>query len=182
MMNQPTIPQPDNARAKKSANARPDYLRFPPQDAVTLDEVYAHHNGLLVMPCSELGIKNILRDALANGVVVDDQSGCDALKDLIDDVLLERNTAVRDDHDPVNKPKHYMLGELPPNPEWFDVRAALIRSIPQDIPHEAVVYWSEGITYMARMWRKNGLEDARKARIYVNKLIELMESDDYDFQ
>lgn len=182
-LNNPVVtedPPVDNARAKKSATERCSHLLFPPQDAASLDEVYAHLDGVLVMPCSTLGITTVIRSALQSGTLLEDRSGYHELGELIETLISERIAMLSAQpvtplHDPVNRPKHYALGTLPPNPEWFDVRGAIIRRIPQDVAHEAVVYWSEAITYMARMWQKNGLEDARKAHVYIGKLINVME-------
>lgn len=67
--------------------------------------------------------------------------------------------------DVVNSPSHYKLNGL--DVEWIDVRSALLRAIPKGIPYEAVTSWSEAITYLARMWGKNGLEDLKKAQVYI---------------
>ena len=75
-------------------------------------------------------------------------------------------------HDSVNAPKHYMLPGL--GVEWIDIRAALLKGIPEGTPFEAVTSWSEAITYLARMWGKNGVEDARKAEFYIKRMITLL--------
>ena len=72
----------------------------------------------------------------------------------------------------VDAPKHYNLPGL--GLEWIDVRAALLKTVPPGTPYEAVTSWSEAITYLARMWGKNGVEDARKAEFYIKRMISLM--------
>lgn len=77
-------------------------------------------------------------------------------------------------HDAVHQPSHYKLDGL--DIEWIDVRSALLRSIPKGVPYEAVTSWSEAITYLARMWGKNGVEDAEKALFYITRLVQLLKT------
>lgn len=77
-------------------------------------------------------------------------------------------------NNPVNKPSHYQLQGL--NLEVKDVRSALFKSIPPNTDYEAVAAWSESWTYLTRMWGKNGLEDAKKARFYLERMINIMEN------
>lgn len=77
-------------------------------------------------------------------------------------------------YDSVHKPSHYKLDGL--DIEWMDVRSALLRAIPQGIPYEAVTSWSEAITYLARMWGKNGVEDAEKALVYITRLVQILKT------
>lgn len=71
------------------------------------------------------------------------------------------------EHDNVNHPAHY---ELPGGLECFDVIVAT-----QGV--EAAQHFAIGnaIKYLFRQKRKNGLEDVRKARWYLDKYIELSE-------
>ena len=78
------------------------------------------------------------------------------------------------EHDPVNQPKHYQLPGLPV--EWIDVRESLLSTVPAGTPYPVAATWSECITYLARMWGKNGIEDAKKAQFYLNRMINLMET------
>jgi len=77
-------------------------------------------------------------------------------------------------HDAVHKPSHYKLDGL--DVEWMDVRSALLRAIPEGIPYEAITSWSEAITYLARMWGKNGQEDAEKALVYITRLVQILKT------
>ena len=77
-------------------------------------------------------------------------------------------------YDPVHKPSHYKLDGL--DVEWMDVRSALLRGIPVGYPYEAVTSWSEAITYLARMWGKNGVEDAQKALVYTSRLVQILQT------
>ena len=45
-----------------------------------------------------------------------------------------------------------------------------------DVPHDVADCWSRSWEYLTRMWGKNGLEDAKKARFYLDRMIEKMES------
>ena len=76
--------------------------------------------------------------------------------------------------DMVNNPKHYQLPEL--NVEVIDVRSSLLKTIPANTSYEAVTSWSESWTYLTRMWGKNGLEDAKKAKFYLERMINIMEN------
>jgi len=74
--------------------------------------------------------------------------------------------------DMVNSPKHY---EILPGVEVYDIREAILSKHPQLEPC-VVDDWSRSWEYLTRMFSKNGLEDAKKARWYLNKLIERMEN------
>lgn len=75
--------------------------------------------------------------------------------------------------DMVNKPKHYQLA---PGLEVYDLRQALAnKAQEQGVPHDQYSDWDRATEYLIRMWEKNVLEDAKKARWYLNKLIEKLE-------
>lgn len=74
--------------------------------------------------------------------------------------------------DMVNSPSHYALL---PGVEVIDVRDALFAKMPTDVPYDVVDCWSRSWEYLTRMWGKNGLEDAKKARFYLDRMIEKME-------
>jgi hypothetical protein len=78
-------------------------------------------------------------------------------------------TAILSDN--VNNPKHY---EVLPGVEVYDIREAILSKYPHLHPCVADD-WSRASEYLLRMFGKNGLEDAKKARWYLNKLIERME-------
>lgn len=77
------------------------------------------------------------------------------------------------EHDPVNKPSHY---QIMPGFEVYDVRMALMDKI-EGASHGAVDDWSRAWEYLTRMWGKNGLEDAKKSRWYLDKLIDKLEAE-----
>lgn len=72
----------------------------------------------------------------------------------------------------VDAPRHYALPGM--GVEWIDVRSALLKTVPDGVPFEQVVCWSEAITYLARMWGKNGAEDLRKAQFYLKRMMDLI--------
>lgn len=71
-------------------------------------------------------------------------------------------------NDMVKRPTHYqgadglevfeVLEQFSPSPEYVEG-----------------FYWSNVIKYVLRFSQKNGLEDLKKARVYLDKLIETME-------
>jgi len=74
--------------------------------------------------------------------------------------------------DPVNNPSHY---QLLPGVEVYDVRHAILAKA-EGVTLSEADDWSRAWEYITRMWGKNGLEDAKKAQWYLNKLIERLES------
>lgn len=72
--------------------------------------------------------------------------------------------------DMVNSPPHY---QLLPGVEVYDVRMALLAKM-EGVSPDRVDDWSRAWEYLTRMWQKNGLEDAKKCRWYLDKLIEKM--------
>lgn len=73
--------------------------------------------------------------------------------------------------DPVTNPKHYQLLE---GVQVYDVRHAILAKNPTLHPSVADD-WSRSWEYLTRMFEKNGLEDAKKARWYLDKLIARLE-------
>lgn len=77
--------------------------------------------------------------------------------------------------DYVNQPPHY---EILPGVEVYDVRCGLMNKLPSNIPYEQISDWDRACEYLLRMWNKNGIEDAKKAKWYLIKLIEKLEKGD----
>ena len=84
-----------------------------------------------------------------------------------DDCLISQNEIENPYHkDPVNSPSHYTAGKA----EAIDVIEDAIDSAP-----DVTFGFLQGqvLKYMLRLWLKeNPLEDAKKARWYLNRLIE----------
>lgn len=78
--------------------------------------------------------------------------------------------------DMVNKPPHYQLRE---GYEVYDLRQDLAaKAQAANVPHDQYSDWDRALEYLIRCWDKNGLEDVRKSRWYLNKLIEKLELDE----
>lgn len=89
---------------------------------------------------------------------------------------LEREQQIKDqDHQEFNSvtnPKHY---QILPSVQVIDVRDAILSNLPANVPYKEIDYWSRAWEYLTRMYSKNGLEDAKKAKWYLDRLIESME-------
>jgi len=73
--------------------------------------------------------------------------------------------------DPVNSPSHYQYGKF----EVIDIREEAVRLAPDPVKG-SLQY--QVLKYMLRLWGKeNPLQDAKKSRWYLNRLIENMEED-----
>ena len=140
-------------------------------------------------PCEERGFKvgDVLR-------VIEDEGPCNA-GDVVVFVCDDDDDAPRVDtgdektyialpnlekmtqseNDTVNNPSHY---QLLPGVEFKDVRRAILDNIDYDVPYTQIDDWSRVFEYVGRMWAKNGLEDAKKARVYLDWLIEKMEENE----
>jgi hypothetical protein len=73
--------------------------------------------------------------------------------------------------DPVNSPSHYKYGKF----EVIEVLEEAVRLAPDPVKG-SLQY--QVLKYMLRLWGKeNPLQDAKKSRWYLNRLIENMEED-----
>jgi hypothetical protein len=116
------------------------------------------------------------------------------LKEAIDDWFSNTNGVADEDfwvsykgitHDPVEKPKHYML---------FEEEGIEVRDVIEKLMKKVYTAYDEGNTtipyspmfdsdyvqlmqYLMRFMDKNGVEDLKKARWYLDKLIDSYESD-----
>lgn len=78
--------------------------------------------------------------------------------------------------DPVNGPQHYLLRE---GYEVYDLRQDLAKKTEEiGVPNDWFSDWDRAVEYLLRMWEKNELEDAKKSRWYLNKLIEKLEENE----
>ena len=83
-------------------------------------------------------------------------------------IIIDRDTleyAVIEGKDNVVSPNHYTSGK---GFEVFDVQEAFI----YELKGMAASYWCNIVKYILRFQRKNGVEDLKKARYYLDKLIE----------
>ncbi len=97
------------------------------------------------------------------------------LKEAIDDWFKNTNGVTSEDfwHDPVSKPKHYMLFEE----EGIEVRD-VIKELVDKIHVNSGMFVADYVQmmqYLMRFMDKNGQEDLKKARWYLDKLIDAYE-------
>ena len=75
-------------------------------------------------------------------------------------------------HDPVNKPKHYMLFHEK-DIEVRDLMKVLADQLDEEYWHGMLISdYIQMMQYLLRWHRKNGLEDLEKAQWYLSKIIE----------
>ena len=70
-----------------------------------------------------------------------------------------------ENNDNIISPNHYTSGK---GFEVFDVQEAFIH----ELKGMAASYWCNVVKYILRFQRKNGVEDLKKAKYYLEKLIE----------
>ena len=83
------------------------------------------------------------------------------------------------DHDPVSKPRHYML--FPEKDiEVRDVIEKLVQKISlETYSGMFVADYVQMMQYLMRFMNKNGVEDLKKARWYLDKMIDVFDEPDY---
>ena len=84
-------------------------------------------------------------------------------KEIADDIALELGKIESEDN--VISPNHYASDK---GFEVFDVQEAFIH----ELKGMAASYWCNIVKYILRFQRKNGVEDLKKAKYYLEKLIE----------
>lgn len=83
-------------------------------------------------------------------------------------IIIDRDTleyAVIKGKDNVVSPNHYITDK---GFEVFDVQEAFIH----ELKGMAASYWCNVVKYILRFQKKNGVEDLKKAKYYLDKLIE----------
>jgi hypothetical protein len=88
------------------------------------------------------------------------------------EVLRERINQHR--HDAVHNPKHYDLGGV----QVIDIRDILLDRIQSSgtLNYRQTDCWSRSWEYLTRFMEKNGVEDLKKAKFYLDRLINDLES------
>lgn len=89
------------------------------------------------------------------------------MSDIMGEGLKQRAFEKLVTHDPVNKPHHYNRGKV----ECIDAVDACTTDMPGTYAH----YTATILTYIWRWYFKNGVEDLKKARWYLNRLIAKLE-------
>jgi len=77
--------------------------------------------------------------------------------------------------DMVNAPPHYIIKE---GLEWIDIREALADKLMEEkvvLPYADYSDWDRALEYLVRGPWKNNIEDYRKSRFYINRLLDRME-------
>jgi hypothetical protein len=77
-----------------------------------------------------------------------------------------------DELDYINKPLHYNIAPL----ECIDAMEAMVAHA--DVHPHASYCWQNSFKYLWRWPYKNGVEDLKKARWYIDRLITKLEGDD----
>lgn len=88
-----------------------------------------------------------------------------AKKIITTDTLEPKETENKDN---IKSPTHYVSGS---GIEVFEVQEAFIH----ELKGMAASYWCNVVKYILRFQRKNGVEDLKKAKYYLEKLIEEVE-------
>lgn len=117
-----------------------------------------------------------------SGTVYATEHSSKPLKEAIDEWFKHGSNGVTSEdfwHDPVNKPKHYMLFEE----EGIEVRDVIEKLVGKfeltslGYPYMFVSDYVQMMQYLMRFQDKNGVEDLKKARWYLDKMINVYESD-----
>jgi len=100
------------------------------------------------------------------------------LKEAIDEWYTEGKDQLQEDfwYDVVEKPKHYMLFEEE-GIEVRDVIEKLVGKLPKNTKPMFIADYVQMMQYLMRFMDKNGVEDLKKANWYLDKLIDVYESD-----
>lgn len=89
-------------------------------------------------------------------------------KKIITNVEIKQKETKNEDN--ITSPNHYTTDK---GFEVFDVQEAFIH----ELKGMAASYWCNIVKYILRFQKKNGVEDLKKARYYLDKLIEEEEND-----
>jgi hypothetical protein len=111
------------------------------------------------------------------------QHGPTTLKEAIDEWFEEGKDQMQEEfwYDTVHKPKHYMLFEEE-GIEVRDVIEKLVNKIPpvtRDYGGLFTADYVQMMQYLMRFMDKNGVEDLKKARWYLDKLIDSYDKPDF---
>lgn len=102
---------------------------------------------------------------IANGV---EEIAKEIAKEIIISIELDDEKTKKEDN--ITSPKHYVTDK---GFEVFEVQEAFIH----ELKGMAASYWCNVVKYILRFQRKNCVEDLKKARYYLDKLIEEEEND-----
>ena len=87
--------------------------------------------------------------------------------------VIGQNGPTGEHYDMVNHPPHYQLRE---GYEVYDLRQDLAnKAEAAGISFHLYSDWDRATEYLLRCWEKNGVEDIKKARWYLDKLIQKLD-------
>ena len=92
----------------------------------------------------------------------DEKNWYNSMKELKEN---RKKRVTTENNDNIIRPNHYASGK---GFEVFDVQEAFIH----ELKGMAASYWCNIVKYILRFQRKNGVEDLKKAKYYLEKLIE----------
>jgi hypothetical protein len=107
--------------------------------------------------------------------------GPQTLKEAVDDWFNTPYELTQEDYDSVSKPKHYMLFPEK-NIEVRDVIERLVVKIDDTSTEYFPMFTADYVQmmqYLMRFMDKNGVEDLKKARWYLDKLIDSYDKPDF---
>lgn len=115
----------------------------------------------------------------------------DVFKDVSDSPVFKQTGKLSWEYDTVNKPKHYMLfspeeiGMRSADDKGIEVRDVIEKLVNKVREGHAIPFWKEAplfeadyvqmMQYVMRFMDKNGVEDLKKARWYLDKMIDAYE-------
>lgn len=148
-----------------------------------LKEIDAEEKALELMPINQAGTKEPADDQ-TEIVEIEPEKQEEAEEDIptielseveIEQLKADRHAllqtierAIDENHDPVNHPPHYTAGKI----ECIDA----IESATVELTGGVAYCTGAAIKYLWRWSRKGGVEDLKKARWYINRLIEELET------
>jgi hypothetical protein len=130
----------------------------------------------LQAPCTTCtGYSNYVKGTV---YMTDNSHSSKTLKEAIDDWYNEGHHQTQEEfwYDTVSKPKHYMLFEEQ-GIEVRDVIEKLVEKMEMSSSGMFIADYVQMMQYLMRFMDKNGAEDLKKARWYLDKLIDKYESD-----
>jgi hypothetical protein len=130
----------------------------------------------LQAPCTTCtGYSNYVKGTV---YMTDNSHSSKTLKEAIDDWYVEGHHQTQEEfwYDTVSKPKHYMLFEKE-GIEVRDVIEKLVEKMEMSSSGMFIADYVQMMQYLMRFMDKNGAEDLKKARWYLDKLIDKYESD-----
>ena len=137
---------------------------------------YALMDKDLQAPCTTCtGYSNYVKGTV---YMTDNSHSSKTLKEAIDDWYNEGHYQTQEEfwYDTVSKPKHYMLFEKE-GIEVRDVIEKLVEKMEMSSSGMFIADYVQMMQYLMRFMDKNGAEDLKKARWYLDKLIDKYESD-----